>query len=696
MLPKPFLLVCSLAVLLCPLHLAAQPDLTELDRTRAVSFSGGGWSTHTASAGWLSGLVAAGQQGLVPASSLHSIFAQQDILGGNSGGSWFLTMLAYSPAFVASLDAAPDVDDWFGRQGYMGSQITKFEQLSRVARANLTQLLQAYCPSYVSSSSCQELSSVLADLIFAYQDGMWAPGLIFLASLWDGDFNQGPTWKQAVEIVFDYDSLLSDFRHTNFQHLAYTRAPSLDDQDIVVAGAMGTSIEVLNAAGSDSFFATNNLSVKPGSAAQLAVGQPPIEGPIPIVFVDPGTVVSPTSPLVANFLPSGPKALVYRSDMTGMELSVDLPAEVDLSNVSIFDVAMVSSAAAAGMASESMVFEIFEQLVRRALAQMNSPPEGVDSQQLGATLFAGLSNFMKRAAIGATVDQANRLTIGDIDPLADIVDLSDQRALRLYDGGYVDNLAAAYVLKQIQAAHNPDDFTLTLFVNTGGMGDAESTAALLEQIGDERSAVLPLPSDLLNLFGRPDYRHPGTTALLSMFGVDISTSSPAVFDAHAWKNAAPSWVYQPHEAFRLSYYRIEVETINNPHFQIHGGHQGVLHLFINQDANTSAAPFTREIAENYCTLFANTRQAVLEQGYQYLAEALNLERETLGAPPVLPPPVSCTQQLQRLYRLYEIYVRHYGYPGGGLAGFGYSPGGGYAFSLLVQSLYYQLALCFGE
>jgi len=639
---KCLLILFSLVVLLSPLYTAAQSD-PATEPTRAVGFSGGGWSTHTASSGWLSGLLAAGQQGLVPSSSLHSIFANQDLLAGNSGGSWFLTMLAYSPAFVSSLDAAPDVGEWFGDDGYMGAQVKRFEALSPKARTNLIQLLQAQCPASVPAWFCEDLSIAIVDVIFEYlifelDDGIWAPGLVFLASLWDGDLNQGPTWEEAVQIVFDWQGLNDEFRGTKFQHPG--RAPSLDDQEIVVAGALGTSMEVLNAAGSEHLWLdTNTLSVDPGNAEQ-----PPIEGPIPIVFVDPGELVETPSPFVAHLLPSGPKALRYHSDLSGTELSTQLPAEVNLDEISIFDVAMVSSAAAAAMASETLTLEVIRQIIEQATTRLNSTPEGLDSQQVGTSLFAGLSVFMKRAAIGATVDQDNRLRIGDIDPQADIWQLSEQRALRLYDGGYVDNLAAAYVLKQIQVAHNPDDFVLTLFANSGGMGEAEATAEMLAQIGDARGEVLPLPSDLLNLFGRPDYLNPGTTAPLSMFGVNLTTSSPAVFDARAWKDVAPNWLYQPNDDFRLSYYRLEVETIENPHFQIDGGHQGVLHVFINQDANTSAAPFSIDMIEQYRHLFSSTRQAVLEEGYHYLAAALDLDQDHL-----IGISVPAVQQFQWLY-----------------------------------------------
>lgn len=603
--------------LLAPAHAAAEEE-PALDITRAVSFSGGGWSTHTASSAWLSGLLAAGQQGLVPTASLQSIFRHQELIGGISGGSWFVTMLAYSPTFAAALDAAPTVDDWFGPDGYMGTQTQAFEALRPKAKTNLEALLQYFCPLWESAATCKLISAAIVELLFEYDQGLFAPGLIFLASLWEGDFAEGPTWEAAVQIVYDYADELPRFRSTAFQGGA--RAPFMGEQDVVIAGAMGTSIEVLNAAGSVNFFQSNNLSVFPGSSEQ-----PPVVGPIPVAFVDPGFPDGTTELRTLDFLPSGAKELLYQSDSTGEEIRKTLPGRVNRDQVSIFDVGMVSSAAAAAASSEALVLEAIKNLIGLVMLQTNLASRVTDAQALGQTIASGFSVFMRRAAIGARVDAEDRLVVGDLDPAADIAQLSEERALGLYDGGYVDNLAAAYVLKQIQLAHNPDGFVLTLFQNGGDMGDAKETAKMLAQIGDQRGAVLPLSSDVLNLFGRPDYLNPGTTVPLSMFGLEIKTSSPAIFDAHAWLNAAPVWVYQPNEDFRLSYYRLAVETIDNPHFQIEGGHHGTLHLFTNQDAKTSAAPFTAEISAEYLNLFATTRAAVLGEGYQYLAEALNAD-----------------------------------------------------------------------
>ena len=86
---------------------------------RYVSFSGGGWNTHTASAGFIGAGLQAAQRSNHQY-TFDNLFAHQNGAGGNSGGSWFLTMLAYSDEFADALANRPD--DWFSSNEYMGIQ----------------------------------------------------------------------------------------------------------------------------------------------------------------------------------------------------------------------------------------------------------------------------------------------------------------------------------------------------------------------------------------------------------------------------------------------------------------------------------------------------------------------------------------------------------------------------------------------
>ena len=71
---------------------------TDLPATTAVhvAFAGGGWRAHTGHAGWTMSLLEDG------AYTLDQVFGNVQTLSSNSGGTWFMNMLAYSAAFSAS------------------------------------------------------------------------------------------------------------------------------------------------------------------------------------------------------------------------------------------------------------------------------------------------------------------------------------------------------------------------------------------------------------------------------------------------------------------------------------------------------------------------------------------------------------------------------------------------------------------
>ncbi len=78
-----------------------------------TAFSGGGWRSHTAQAAWTLGMMNAG--GL----SLDEVFENAGSMSSNSGGTWFLTQLAYSERFREALEA-PGAESTYASTGYLG------------------------------------------------------------------------------------------------------------------------------------------------------------------------------------------------------------------------------------------------------------------------------------------------------------------------------------------------------------------------------------------------------------------------------------------------------------------------------------------------------------------------------------------------------------------------------------------------
>ena len=90
-----------------------------------VAFTGGGWNAMSAHSGWIASALSSGKYINDQSLSLDQLFANTESASGNSGGSWFLSALAYSPEFASDLSNHPD--DWF-TTGYFGQQKSIFAQ----------------------------------------------------------------------------------------------------------------------------------------------------------------------------------------------------------------------------------------------------------------------------------------------------------------------------------------------------------------------------------------------------------------------------------------------------------------------------------------------------------------------------------------------------------------------------------------
>lgn len=86
-----------------------------------VAFAGGGWRAHTGHAAWTTSLLEDGHN------TLYQAFASVQTLSSNSGGIWYLSMLAYSNAFNANFDLYAD------KGGYLDQQRQIFDAYNTIA-----------------------------------------------------------------------------------------------------------------------------------------------------------------------------------------------------------------------------------------------------------------------------------------------------------------------------------------------------------------------------------------------------------------------------------------------------------------------------------------------------------------------------------------------------------------------------------
>ncbi|MEP0264724.1 hypothetical protein [Dokdonia sp.] len=89
-----------------------------------VAFAGGGWRAHTAHTAWTMSLLENN------GNKLENAFKNVNTISSNSGGSWFSTMLMYSPKFVTDIEKPRAIDTWKNTTsdgGWLGGQQNIFD-----------------------------------------------------------------------------------------------------------------------------------------------------------------------------------------------------------------------------------------------------------------------------------------------------------------------------------------------------------------------------------------------------------------------------------------------------------------------------------------------------------------------------------------------------------------------------------------
>ena len=126
-----------------------------------IAFTGGGWNAMSGHSGWIGAALSSGQQISDSSLTLDQLFANTDSAAGNSGGSWFLSMLAYSPEFAADLSERPD--QWF-TTGYFGNQRQIFAQAPNSEGLTATEVLK----DIANEITPVTLSNLTAEVLASY------------------------------------------------------------------------------------------------------------------------------------------------------------------------------------------------------------------------------------------------------------------------------------------------------------------------------------------------------------------------------------------------------------------------------------------------------------------------------------------------------------------------------------------------
>jgi hypothetical protein len=171
----------------------------------------------------------------------------------------------------------------------------------------------------------------------------------------------------------------------------------------------------------------------------------------------------------------------------------------------------------------------------------------------------------------------------------------NQGLARLADGGYVDNTSAAYMVKQIQdSIGTTDDFNLTILMNSS----VDPLTGIRMKTGPSEYSSYWVPRDVGRLFGNSDGKNNDSGVTYFDAYPNPPVVAPYIFKREAWYGEEPVWKTNS-QSIDMSYFDIDIETIENAAFGIKGGQKGRLHLFITNNKDSLAAPVTPSILAEY-------------------------------------------------------------------------------------------------
>ena len=543
-----------------------------------LTFSGGGWNSHSLLAGLLAGSLdgLAAQKG---SSSIDSLLGRISGIAANSGGSWFLSQLAYSAPFLAGLEGAANRDE-YNASGYNGQVAALFNGTTPQPPDWLKSLLALLPETWRT-----DLSTV-----------QYLIGLAGAAS------DAGLTWRNFTDrFVYGPYGMLSDL---GAKGLDAPRQSWAANKDLVISAAAQTTPAVLTSRGL--------LQNKIFSATPLrAAGAPPQGQMTPLSLVSRAATTSGRSKTAATFLAGDVNLDLSNNKWFSSRPSLRTPVAAKLNpRLSVVDATTASSSAMAHLATP----QTFASSV--ALKGLSNP---LASGLRGLSPLAAMANGtlampkdLPTVRSKASVEEAMKA-------------YSDAGITRLADGGFCDNTAAAYMLRQIQHTQGTKTpFKLTLLMNSS----IDPLTGIKMQVGPKATDLSSfwVPSDVANLFG--SMTGPSADGPLVTFdaigGFKVPVPSAKIFDPSAWRGESPEWSYSK-GAIDMAYYDLNVKTVANPSFGVVGGQTGQVRLFVSNNFGSNAAPVLPEILTKYADNYTTARDAMSHQGgFKFMQAALGL------------------------------------------------------------------------
>ena len=546
---------------------------------RYLSFSGGGFNSHSFLAGMLSGAL----DSLEDAGRIRDVGLLTQSVGGfsaNSGGSWFLSQLSYSKPFLDQFESVQSADS-YNSKGYNGRIADIFQSVSSGSDSESGL-------DIVSSLVSNTQSPSTAKLIQSWFSMLARSGFSWRA------FNQQITYKP-----FAMTSLMSS---TPF---SADRLGWASGKDFVVSAALQAKPTIL-----DSIPAIAGQNKITAQAISEAVDPAAQTVPLSLVSVADGMGGSSSYRSTA-LLPVGKNAIKYSTNAwfgAPKPKQINLSSAIDASQLSVFDVTTASSSAVALLAAPTTYGGVFG----ASMASVLSPLVNQISYKLRdlsppVTFKNDVMLMPSELSKGSSLKPQFRLLSSDV-------------ATRLADGAYVDNTSAAYMVKHIQSKQSIDDpFYLTVFSNS-----TSSPESGIVMQGASRSQPFTVTSDVAALFGNSDGNGDDSSVVTNTTLGQQSTPSPQVFALDAWDDIAPLWTYESGK-IDLSMYRLSVETVDNEAFGVKAGQSGTVDVYVSRNPSSAPAPYQSSNLTAYAQNYDVFREAVGEGGgFEYLSESLGV------------------------------------------------------------------------
>lgn len=538
---------------------------------RYLAFSGGGFNTHSMLAGMLAGTLD-GLNKVRQVRDISLLTREIDGISANSGGSWFLTQLAFSPKFISQFESVTSADN-YNTAGYNG-QIYNIYQNNPPETAD-----QKTTTKLLSSSSFKTIKAWFSLL-----------------------GKTGFDWR-----AFNEDIVFAPFGMTDILSNAQFNDPRQNEwainKDIVVASSVQASPTVLDSIGilDDTLFAKASSSIIPANAQVL-----------PLTFIS-NYEPAQSSIQASATIPTGTNQIAYSaSALVGAPKPVifKIGSQFEASDLSVMEVTTASSSAVGLLATPTS----YKSILGSGLEKLSS---GVVNQ-----LASGLRDLAPLATFNNSKISMPAILPNNKSVETQYKDLSAAGYIRLADGAYVDNTSAAHMMKEIQANNSIDDsFALTIFSNSS----SSIADGIKMETANGISSDYTITSDVAALFGNSNGDNNDGAVVTNTTLSNQNSPSPHVFDDKAWEGVKPEWTYV-NESFDISLYKLNVTTVDNDAFGVKQGQSGEVDIYVTRNSDSASAPTGSTTLTAYQNNYTNFREAVNSKGgAQYLLESFGVE-----------------------------------------------------------------------